>query len=283
MLKHTINTLLLTSCLAALAGCSAGGYQRIEEKSLPRYQTGTPVMSDLRVVCRAQVFIKPEKREKYYPGIPQLELAKPLDFSITYDKLWDFTVYPTYPKTLRKFDSRVCVNGVWPSTITNDGIGTLYTQLEPEYKYDTRYRYNGDPTKGAVRVWGFGHIQFDGLNYLSTLVGFQPLVIEGDKLPTGSNFSNGKFTGPSTHKEAITINGREWQYYKSDYRESNKTGVRHLDELYTTKVGNYTFMALAVYDDNLATYAPEWVIKRQAFLRHWLESFKFEPINTTIK
>ena len=84
MLKHTINTLLLKSCLATLATCSAGGYQRIEEKSPPRYQAGKPVMSDLKVVCRTQVFIRPAKWPRYHPELPQLTNK------FLCDGYWDF-------------------------------------------------------------------------------------------------------------------------------------------------------------------------------------------------
>lgn len=39
------------------------------------------------------------------------------------------------------------------------------------------------------------------------------------------------------------------------------------------------FAMIANYSSDLATYAPDWVVKRQAYLRYWLASFKFAPIN----
>lgn len=163
MYKSFITSLFITVTLSA---CSKAGYQRIEEMSLPRYQKGTPVMSDMKVMCRAQVIVKPEKDRHMvdeHTGsayfLPQNAKERPtadythppLDFMVTYDRIWDVTVYPTPPHTPPKYPQQLCQNGVSTQVITSPGIGSLYTQLEPEYKYDTRLRYNLDPSKGAVR------------------------------------------------------------------------------------------------------------------------------------
>jgi hypothetical protein len=278
MLKKSLaHFFLITGIIATLTACSMGGYQQLEERSLPRYQKGTPIMSKMEVVCRAQVIVQPKDEHP------------PLDFMVTYDRIWDVTVYPTYPKTPRKYPKeKWCKNGISTQIITNTGIGGLYTKLEPEYKYDIRNRYNLDPSKGAVRVWRLPRVEIDGLNYLATMVSFYPMIIEGDKLPTYSNFSEGKFTtDPHTKKETIIINEREWQYYKYEFivgrdipeHDGYKAGHRRVDELYTTKIGDYMFAMLASYAPDLATHAPDWVVQRQAYLRHWLTSFKFEPIS----
>lgn len=324
MYKSIINLLFSSiTGIAALSACSMAGYQKIEEMSLPHYQKGTPVMSDMKVMCRAQVIVRPENDRHMvdYTQRLQREAAltdedrqaandrtgsayfvsqnangrpatnythPPLDFMVTYDRIWDVTVYPTPPHTPPKYPQQLCQNGISTQVITSPGIGSLFTQLEPEYKYDVRLRYNLDPSKGAVRVWRLPNVSMDGLNYRATMVGFIPMIIEGDKLPTGSNFRNGIFTtNPHTKKEVININGREWQRMTHQVisgkdvpeREGFKAGESStVNELYTTKVGNYIFAVVAIYTADLATHAPDWLAKRQEFLRHWLESFKFEPI-----
>lgn len=271
-----IKPTLIIFTVVMFSACSMGGYQKIEEMSLPRYQKGTPVMSDMKVMCRAQVIIDPKDE---HPS---------LDFMVTYDDIWDVTVYPTAPKYPRKYNPKWCKNGVSTQVITHTGIGSIYTRLEPEGRYDTRLRYNMDPSKGAVRVWELPIVEIDGLNYRATMVSFYPMIIKGHKLPTGSNFRLGKFTtSPQTTKEFITINGRTWKYHKREFIVGRdipehgryKAGYTSFDELYTTQIGDYTFAMVAGYDDGLATNAPAWLNKRRAFLREWLETFEFEPIN----
>lgn len=271
-----INPLLIIFTGAILSACM-GGYQKIEEMSLPRYQKGMPVMSEMEVVCRAQVIVEPEDDHP------------PLDFMVTYDRIWDVTVYPTHPKIPRKYPKeKWCKNGVSTQVITHTGIGSIFTKLEPESKYDIRRRYNLDPSKGAVRLWRLPRVEIDGLNYRATMVSFYPMIIKGHKLPTGSNFRLGKFTtSPQTTKEFITINGRTWKYHKHEFivgrdipeHNGYKAGYTSFDELYTTQIGDYTFAMVAGYDDDLATNAPAWLNKRRAFLREWLETFEFVPIN----
>lgn len=272
-----INFILIIFTSAALGACSSGSYQKIEEMSLPRYQKGTPVMSDTKVVCRAQVFVEPEDEHS------------PLDFMVSYDDIWDVTVYPTAPKFPRKYNSEWCQNGVSTQVITHSGIGTLYTQLEPEGRFDTSLRYNMDPSKGAVRVWTLPRVEIDGLNYRATMVTFLPMIIKGHRLPTYSWFSDGKYSNdPHTSKKAVTINGRIWQYYQYEFIVGRdipehgrfKAGHRSFEELYTTQIGNYTFAMVAGYDDGLATNAPDWLNKRRKFLRDWLESFDFVPVES---
>lgn len=149
---------------------------------------------------------------------------------------------------------------------------------------------NTDPEKGAVNLWELPHLSIDGLNYRATMIGFIPYIMEGDKLPLGGNFTALR-TSPFTKKDTVIINGREWQHMKvfvifgkdvPAQLKYNKAGeTSSVKELYTTKINdNYTFMMYARYDQELAQNAPDWMAKRQAFLRHWLESFKFEPISS---
>lgn len=282
MKKNTaIFSISLTVCFFMISGCSIGGYEKVEEKSLPHYQKGTPVMSDMEVVCRAQVIVEPEDEHP------------PLNFMVTYDRIWDVTVYPTHPKFPRKYPKeKWCKNGVSTQVIKRTGIGTLYTKLEPEGRYDIRRRYNKDPSKGAVRVWTLPRVEIDGLNAHATLVTFLPMIIKGHKLPTYSWFSDGKFTtSPYVTIEPIEINGRTWQYHKyefivgRDIPEHNgyKAGHTSFNELYTTQIGNYTFAMVAGYNDGLATNAPAWLNSRRLFLREWLETFEFVPINQEVE
>ncbi len=269
-------SLCLITTIAMLSACNKAYYQKLEESSLPRYQKGTPVMSDMKLMCRAKVIIKPNDEHP------------PLDFMVVYDDIWDVTVYPTSPKYPRKYNPEWCKNGVSTQVINRTGIGTLYTKLETEGRYDIRRRYNKDPSKGAVRVWTLPLIEIDGLNAHASLVGFYPMIIKGHKLPTGSNFRRGKFTtSPYVTIEPIEINGRAWQYHKyefivgRDIPEHNgyKAGHTSFDELYTTPIGNYTFAMVANYDDGLSTNAPAWLNSRRLFLREWLETFEFVPLS----
>jgi len=276
---HTINRLLLAIGFITLNACSMAGYQQIETLSSPRYQKGTPIMSEMKVMCRAQVIIEPKD------GHP------PLDFMVTYDRIWDVTLYPTSPRRPRKYNPKWCQNGLSTQIITNIG-GGLFTKLDSEYKGDTRQRYNEDPSKGAVRYWEFPSVEIDGLNYRATMVSFYPMIIKGHKLPTGSNFKNGKYiNSPHVKKETILINGREWQHYEYEFivgrdipeHGEYKAGHRSVDELYTTKIGNYTFAMLGDYASDLVTNAPEWLDSRQAYLRNWLKSFEFGSVSQISK
>jgi hypothetical protein len=256
---------------SVLSACS---YRSFEEMS-PRHQKGTPVMSDVQVVCRARVIVNPEDEHP------------PLDFMVEYDRLWDVTVYPNYPKKRQPYPEQLCKQGFSTQIISNTGIGGLYTKLPNESKYDTSASYNMDPDKGAVRVWELPFIEIDGLNYIATMVSFYPMIIKGHKLPTGSNFSRGIFTtSPYTTTELISIKGRAWKYYKHEFvvgrdvpeHSGYKAGHTSFEELYTTQIGNYTFAMVASYDDGLATNAPVWLNSRRLFLREWLETFEFVPI-----
>ncbi len=300
MHKSMINALFaITIGAATLNACSTAGYQKIEEMSLPHYQKGMPVISDIKVVCRAQVIVRPDKDRHmvdertgsaYFP--PQNATEKPttdythppLDFMVTYDRIWDVTVYPTSPRIPPKYPQQLCQNGTSTQTITTSGIGSLYTQLALNFR---PLSYNLDPSKGAVRVWSLPNVSMDGLNYRATMIGFWPMIIEGDKLPTSSNFRIYTTNNPNIKKETVTINGREWQHMslqvisgkdvpeRKDFKAGKSSSVH---ELYVTKVGNYMFAMVAWYSGDLATNAPAWLTQRREFLRHWLESFKFEPV-----
>jgi hypothetical protein len=271
------HSLLILFTGAMLSACSMQGYQKIEEMSLPRYQEGTPVMSEMEVVCRAQVLVEPEDEHP------------PLEFMVTYDRIWDVTVYPTSPRIPRKYPKeKWCENGVSTQVITHTGLGTLYTRLAPEGRYDTRLRYNMDPSKGAVRVWTLPRVEIDGLNARATMITFLPMIIEGHKLPTYSWFSNGKYTtDPHTSKKAITLNERTWQYYQYEFivgrdipeHDGYKAGETMFEELYTTQIGDYMFAVVGAYDSGLATHAPDWLNQRREFLREWLETYEFVPLN----
>lgn len=260
----------------ALTACS---YQKIEELS-PRHQTGMPVKSELEVVCRNRVIVNPKDEHP------------PLDFIVLYDRLWDVTVYPNYPKYPQPYPEQLCQNGSYTQVITNPGMGSLYTQLEPENQYDTSIRHNLDPNKGAVRVWPLPFLEIDGLNIIATMVSFYPMIFKGHKLPTGSNFRLGKFTTSPYHtKESMQINGRDWVHHEYEFIVGRdipehgryKAGYTSFAELYTTKIGDYTFAMLASYDNELSTNAPAWLNSRRLFLREWLETFEFVPINQEVE
>ncbi len=277
MLKNPFTKpIVITICLAALCACSAGGYQRLEEKPLPRYQKGTPVMSDLKVMCRAKV--------EHHPG----------KFNLYYDDLWDVTLYLTPPNIPPRYNPKWCENG--QSTILSTKVITNPHPMHPSTSPDNPSSIynlppNTDPEKGAVNLWELPHLSIDGLNYRATLISFVPFIMEGDKLPLGGYFTKFR-TSPFTKKDTVNINGHEWQHlkwsviYGRDIPAQllyNKAGESsYIEELYSTKINNnnYTMMMFARYDGELVMHAPDWLAKRQAFLRHWLESFKFEPISS---
>jgi hypothetical protein len=275
----TVDMKVFSLVLISLMVLSSCSYRSLEDLS-PRHQTGTPVMSELEVVCRNRVIINPKDE---HPS---------LDFMVLYDRLWDVTVYPNYPRYPQPYPEQLCQNGFSTQVITNTGMGSLYTQLEPEHESDTSIRHNMDPNHGAVRVWSLPFLEIDGLNSLATMVSFYPMIIKGHKLPTGSNFRLGKFsTSPYHTKKTIKINGRSWVHHEYEFIVGRdipehgryKAGDTSFHELYTTQIGDYMFAMLAGYDDGLATNAPAWLNSRRLFLREWLETFEFVPINQEVE
>lgn len=85
--------LLLLVSLASSLGCTRAAYERMEERSLPRYQQGVPVMSNIVSTCK------------------RVDLFEPGNFKLSYDRLEDLTVYPTPPQYPPRFESKYCING----------------------------------------------------------------------------------------------------------------------------------------------------------------------------
>jgi hypothetical protein len=277
--------------IASSLGCTRAAYERLEERSLPRYQQGVPVMSNIASTCK------------------RFDLFEPGDFKLSYDRLEDLTVYPTSPQYPPRFDSKYCING---------GLKTSFVDLseaeKPKnsmniaYRNDEVIKYaecisysapnacrkfgerkpNTDPSKGALKAWPLVTVNMDGLNWKSLMVHFNAVVVEGDKLPLGGTYS-GVFNDDKgmklIEKEKLNIDKREWEHfiYKPYLDPTRQDGrLTGTAELYKTKIGNYTLFVKAGYAHQI-TNNPDWLAKRRAFLRQWVETFKIEPLPADYK
>jgi hypothetical protein len=253
------NLLLLVPAIL-LAGCTAAAYQRLEEASLPLYQKGTPMMSTIKVVCRR---------------ISKNDMGR---FQVSYDHLWDVTHYPTYPDTPPRYELSWCTDGV---------------QVFHQTEQNKNHNYNGssldggnkDPQKGAVNTWQMAVINMDGLNYRNTLIQFGAAVVEGERYPLGTGFAAFGLpyydVVPYEPDSTFVANGLQWQrktwreiFLGNGKRADEPTGLM---EVYQAKVGNYSVLVYGKFTKPIVEH-PDWLEKRRAFLRQWVETFKVEPI-----
>jgi len=270
---------MLLLIMVTTVGCSRMAYQRMEERSLLRYQQGVPAMSQFETVCRAGLFFEPG------------------DFLLTYDRLWDVTVYPTYPQYLRKWDPKWCAPleqkekfidpiNHHPMTYTE---ACKYPKLSLEDCRELRQIIkvpNTDPKKGAVNAWPAGSISMDGLNWKSLMIYFDVVIVEGDKTPLAAAFRGNFNPGDTLAKlvDKVMINGQEWENWQRgpvvvrQDTDLEKIGeLTSANDLYKAKFGNYTVMVLATYIYPI-TNIPGWIEKRRQFLREWVNTFKIEPL-----
>jgi hypothetical protein len=259
MRLNVSRNLILLSLSVMFAGCAAA-YQRLEEASLPLYQKGTPVMSTIKVVCRR---------------ISKNDVGR---FQVSYDHLWDVTNYPTYPDTPPRYELSWCTEGV---------------QVFHQTEQNKNYNYNGssldggnkDPQKGAVNTWQMAQIDIDGLNWKSTLIRLGAAVVEGERYPLGGGFDAFGLSHynvvPYEPDSTFVANGLQWQ--KKTWREiflgngKREDEPTDLMEVYQAKIGNYSVLVYGKFDKSIVEH-PDWLEKRRAFLRQWVETFKVEPI-----
>lgn len=242
-----------------LVGCTTAAYQRLEEASLPRYAKGTPVMSTIKVVCRR---------------ISKNDAGR---FQVSYDLLWDVTNYPTTPDPIR-YESSWCTNGV-------QVFGQTEQNKNDEYNGSSLDGRNKDPQRGAVNTWQMAITNMDGLNARSTLIQFGSAVVEGERYPLGGGFDGFGLpyyeVVPYEPDSTFVANGLQWR--KKTWREiflgrdKNLRKPTDLMEVYQTKVGNYSVLVYGKFDKSIVEH-PDWLEKRRAFLRQWVETFKVEPI-----
>lgn len=267
MRNKDFNTLLVLMVIL-LSGCSRAAYERYEERSLPRYQQGTPVMSAIEVKCR---------------GITMFE---PGDFKLSYNVLWDVTIYPTFPQIPPSYPPQLCINGESISTII-DPIHHNPQITEPSYNGFKKPGPNLDPLKGAVNAWGGDHLTLDGLNWKSNLIYFGIFIFEGDKLPLGGMLRGWTGVDGVFEKEIIIVNDKKWEHLgiKTTFSDEKSRGgitytagdISELLDIYKTKVGKYTVLVYGTFSSVVAKQ-PEWLKQRRDFLRQWVNSFKTEPL-----
>lgn len=282
---------LLLLLVTLTAGCTRAAYERMEELSLPRFQQGTPVMSNIVKVCW--------RVTNFEPG----------NFKISRDMLWDKTVYPTPPQHPPRYEDSWCEGGEDVSR-TIDVNKPLQSMQEANtgYRNDEVIKYaecesystpnvcsklgerkpNTDPSKGALKAWPMETVNMDGLNWKAKMVHFDAVVVEGDKMPLGGTYS-GVFNDDKgmklIEKEKLNIDKREWEHfiYKPYVDPTRQDGrLTGTSELYKTKIGNHTLFVKAGYAHQI-TNNPDWLAKRRAFLRQWVETFKIEPLPADYK
>ena len=283
--------LLLLVSIASSIGCTRAAYERLEERSLPKYQQGVPVLSKLEKVCRVNGF--------HEVG----------NFLLSYDQLWDMTNYPTYPNNPPRWEARWCdnsgVNNVRYVDLKDSGNGYAFPHIS--YRDDEvikssecisysspnvcsklgERKANIDPSKGALKAWPLIGISMDGLNWKSLMVNFSAVIVEGDKMPLGGIYSGvfNKYNEDRQIIEKLNINNREWEHftYKPFVDPTRQDGrLAGTAELYKTKIGNHTLFVKAGYAHQI-TNNPDWLAKRRVFLLQWVETFKIEPLPADYK
>lgn len=292
-MKSSLNISLILLSLVTLAlsvGCTRAAYERMEELSLPRFQQGTPVMSNIVKVCR---FVT-----NFEPG----------NFKISRDMLWDRTVYPTPPQHPPRYEDSWCENGedIVRYVDVNKPLRSMQ-EANTGYRDDEVIRYsecisysspnvcsklgerkpNTDPNKGALKAWPMETVNMDGLNWKAKMVHFNVVVVEGDKMPLGGAYQGAfnEYNENRQTREKLTINNREWEHftYKLFVDYTRQDGrLAGTAELYKTKIGNHTLFVKAGYAHQI-TNNPDWLAKRRAFLRQWVETFKIEPLPVDYK
>lgn len=265
---------LLVFLLGGLSGgCTQSAYQRMEERSLPRYQPDVPVMTQFQTVCRAGL------------------IHEPGNFLLTYDWLWDVTEYPTYPNNPPRWESAWCRSLDQKAKITDPinyhkmtyikACKYPHIPLEKCHATSVIQVPNTGPERGAVNAWPVASMSMDGRNWKSKMIYFHATIVEGDKTPLGGSY-RGRFNLDDQDAELIekiSINGREWEHWQHSNSAIGDTTmyINTPADLYKTKIGNYSVMVLANF--NWPVYGnAEWVAKRRAFLREWINTFKIEPL-----
>jgi len=242
-----------------LAGCAAV-YQRYEESYLPLYAKGTPVMSSIQRVCR------------------WVEINDVGRFQVSYDLLWDVAHYPTHPDTPPGYNPLWASKGVMVTHQTEQNKNDIYNSFSLDGG-------NKDPQKGAVDTWQMAQINIDGLNWKNTLIRFGAAVVEGERYPLGGSFDS--FVSeyvkmiPYEPDNTFVANGLQWHkrtwrriFLGHGSRLDEPTGIM---EVYQAKVGNYSVLVYGKFDKSIVEH-PDWLEKRRAFLRQWVETFTVEPI-----
>lgn len=156
---------------------------------------------------------------------------------------------------------------------------------------------NTDPNLAAVNVWEISHVSLDGVlsankvtnEYKSERIHYSMYIVEGHKLPLGGEFSRlpGYMDDPTygtVQSTFTTATGLKWKHARvNNYPKPGDTSQLYgQSEIYQADIGNYSILVMGTYEHPVYQY-PDWLAKRQAFLREWIESFKIEPLPADYK
>lgn len=159
---------------------------------------------------------------------------------------------------------------------------------------------NTDPNLGAVNVWEITGLDLDGVlsankitnEYKSERIHYAMYIVEGHKLPIGGMFQAPYFgagymdnsTNLTVKSTFTTATGLKWKHARlnDSPKPNDLPQLYYQTEMYQADVGNYSILVYGIYDDPVYQY-PDWLAKRQAFLREWIESFKIETLPADYK
>lgn len=280
-------TLLLTTLL--LSACNQTAYRKLEDTySRPTKQV-SPMSDNLKWDCKRNIVFEPGNFEILYAGLvnanefcekksPPWVLGENLR-----NKQWH---RPDLAGNVNLTDA--CPK--YPKISLEDCKKLGYSIKAP----------NTDPSIGAVNVWELTKNSLDGIlsvnkvtnEYKSERIKYAMYIVEGHKLPLGGNFlgrfPQGYMDDPTnrTVKSSFTnTHGLKWQHARFNNQPKpidDPYWLYDQTEMYQADVGNYSILIYGIYEDPVFKY-PDWLAKRQAFLRQWIETFKVEPLPTYYK
>jgi hypothetical protein len=281
ILSRYFLVLMMTSI--AMTGCfNEQAYRKLEDSySRPTKQV-SPMSSNVRWACESNMLFEPAKIKIIYASMRRVAgtcTKEPFSFDVgenLRNKQW---FRPDLPGNTHL--TEICK---YPKIPIKDCQPT-----------DTLKVPNTDPNKGAVNVWQVSSVSLDGVlseNKVTNLRGSERIhyamyIVEGHKLPLGGMF-RGRFSQDymdNQNKRTVkstftTANGLEWEHARYNRRPKESDQPNWLydqTEMYQADVGNYSILIYGIYNDPVYKY-PDWLAKRQAFLREWIETFKIEPL-----
>ena len=276
--------LLLTTLL--LSACSQTAYRKLEDSySRPTKQV-SPMSDNLKWDCERSIIFEPGNFMVKRAGLvmPSDNCSKKIPPWVLGENLRNKQWHrPDLAGNVHLI--RVCKNPKIP--------------LENCLHLDMIKVPNTDPNIGAVNVWEISKVSLDGVRLEngtdlrgSHRIKYEMYIVEGHKLPLGGmfigRFPQGYMDDPTnrTVKSSFTnTHGLKWQHarFNNQPKPSDQLGwLYDQTEMYQADVGNYSIIIFAIYQDPVFKY-PDWLAKRQEFLRQWIETFKIEPLPADYK
>lgn len=273
--------LIAISVTIALIGCiNKNAYRKLENSYLPTKQV-SPMSSKVRWGCGRDILFEPGDIKIHYAELVRsddncIKKTPPWMLDERYrNKQWATPNAPSETHLVH-----VCKNRKIP----------IDKCLGNSIKIP-----NTDPDAGAVNVWEVSRVRLDGVlsengvtnKYNSERIHYAVYIVEGNKLPLGGHFyrrfSQGYIDDPahrSVKSTFTTANGLKWKHARlSDLpQEGDKAyWLYEQTELYQADIGNYSILVYGIYSDPVYKF-PDWLNKRQAFLREWINTFKIESL-----